>query len=63
MELVWNNPSPNRRAYRAPVWEVLRRNGTRKLISTHEIYGIAEHKLDLPAKEAINDLPGFFFCF
>ena len=63
MELVWNNPNPNRTVYRPALWEVLSRNGTPRLISAHEIQGFAKRKLDSTAKEAFNDLQGLFFCF
>jgi hypothetical protein len=63
MELLWNNPSPNRTVYRPSVWEVLDRNGTSRVISAHEIQSIAEHKLPRAAKEAFNDLQTLFFCF
>lgn len=66
MELVWNNPSPNRTIYRAPVWEIIRRNGTGRIISAHEIQAIADRKLDYRAKEVFNDSQVSFlayFCF
>jgi hypothetical protein len=66
MELVWNNPSPNRTVYRPPVWEVIRRNGTSKVIPTHEIQAIAVRKLNHRVKEACNDSQALFspyFCF
>jgi hypothetical protein len=66
MELVWNNPSPNRTVYRPPGWEVIRRNGTRKVIPAHEIRTIAVRKLNHRVKEVCNDSQAFlspYFCF
>ena len=56
MELVWNNPSPNRTAYRPPVWEVIGRNGVTRLISEDELQAIAERKLIHKAKDVLNEL-------
>jgi hypothetical protein len=63
MELVWNNPSPNRTVYRPSVWEVIRRNGTSRVIPAHEIQAIADRKLDHRAKEVFNDLQTLFSLY
>jgi len=66
MELVWNNPSPNRTVYRPPVWEVINRDGTRRVISGHEVQAIVKSKVDHGAKDVLNQLKArvpFFNCF
>ena len=66
MELVWNNRSPNRTVYRPAVWEVIRRNGTSRVIPVHEIQSIADRKLDHGVKEVFNDSQALlapYFCF
>jgi len=63
MELVWNNPSPNRTAYRPPVWEVIGRNGVARVISDGEIQAIAERKLIHSAKDVLNQLQAWVLCF
>ncbi len=65
MELVWNNPSPNRTVYRPSAWEVIRKNGTRKVVRADEIQTIADQKADHGAKQVSNDLQPLFspyFC-
>ena len=52
MELAWNNPAPNRTAYRAPAWEVTYKDGSSKVISAHELRAITNRKLDDGVKEA-----------
>jgi hypothetical protein len=66
VELVWNNPSPNRTVYRSPVWEVIRTNGTRRVIPAHEIQAMADSKPDYGVKEVSSDLQTLsspYFCF
>lgn len=66
MELVWNNPSPNRTVYRPPVWEVIGRDGTSRVISDHEVQAIAARRLDHGAKDVLNELQTGFslsYCF
>ena len=66
MELVWNNPNPNRTIYRPPVWELIRRNGTSRLILAHQIQAVADRTPDPGVKEVFNDsqtvlAPYFYF--
>lgn len=66
MELVWNNPSPNRTAHRPLVWELLRRNGTSRVISDNEVQAMADRKLVHGANEALTEVQTAFaayFCF
>ena len=66
MELVWNNPNPKRTIYRPPVWELIRRNGTSRLILARQIQAIANRKLDPGVKEVCNDSQtalATYFCF
>jgi hypothetical protein len=66
MELVWNNPSPNRTVDRPTVWEVFRRDGTSRAILAHDTRAIADRTLELRIKEEFNDLQTLFssgFCF
>jgi len=66
MELIWSNPSPNRTVYRSPVWEVIRTNGTSRVIHVRQVRGIADLKLGHGAKEIFNDLQtslSVYFCF
>jgi hypothetical protein len=66
MELIWNNPSPNQTVYRPAVWEVIRRNGTSRVIPAHEIQAIAERKRNHGVKEVSSDLQTLFspyVCF
>ena len=64
MELVWNNPSPNRTVYRPPVWEVIHRDGSSRAILAHEIQAINCHKLEDGMKEAVAVVAtGLVFCF
>jgi hypothetical protein len=66
MELLWNNPNPNRTLHRPPVWQVIRRDGTRRSISDHEVQAIAEREVDPSANDALSPLQArvpLFYCF
>jgi hypothetical protein len=52
MELVWNNPSPNRKVYRPSVWEVMHKEGSSRVIPVHEIQAITSRILERGVKEA-----------
>lgn len=56
MELVWNNPNPNRTIYRPPMWEVIGRNGATRVISDDELQAIAKRKPSRSAKDVLNQL-------
>ena len=55
MELAWNNPSPNRTVNRPSAWQVIRRDGTSRVIATHEMQATAGHNLEHGVKEVFND--------
>ena len=64
MELVWDNPNPNRTVERPSVWEVVRRNGSSKIVSVGEIQRISARKL--AARDALRELQtplAVFLCF
>lgn len=66
MELVRNNSNPNRTIYRPPLWEVIRRNRTTRIIPAHEIQAIADRKLDHRVKEGFNNSQSVlvpYICF
>lgn len=52
MELVWNNPSPNRTVYRPAVWEVIHKDGSSRVIPVDEIQAITCRKLEHGVKDA-----------
>jgi len=59
VELVWNNPKPNRTIDRPAVWEVTRRNGTTTFINTHTVQAVADRDRDDGEEEIFND----YLCF
>jgi hypothetical protein len=66
VELVWNNPNPNRIAYRPSAWEVIGRDGTTKVVAADEIHAIADPKLAHGEKNVRDDVKTSFaayFCF
>ena len=66
MELIWNNPSPNRTADRPLEWEVISRNGTSTVIRADEIQAVRDRKVNRAVKEAVNDVQtvlSAYFCF
>lgn len=44
MDLVWNNPRPNRTVDRPLGWEIVRRNGTRRVLPDPGIQAISDCK-------------------
>ncbi len=66
MELVWNNPNPSRTAYRPPMWELIGRDGTTKLVTADEIQVVADRKLGRDVKDVVDRVAtpfSAYFCF
>jgi len=66
MELVWNNPSPDRTVDRPAAWEVIGRDGTKRVFSTDEVQAIADRKIAHRANDAthgMESLVSLYFCF
>jgi len=66
MEVVWNNPRPNRTLHRASLWEVVARDGTTMVISSDEVQAIADRKMAHGVKDVTNgseSLLSLYFCF
>lgn len=66
MDLVWNNPNPDRTANRPPAWEVVARDGTMRVISADEVRAEAGRKIAHDVKDVANaseSLLSLSFCF
>jgi hypothetical protein len=66
MELVWDNPSPNRTLDRPAIWEVVARDGTTSVISVDEIQAFADRKTSHGVNEIVSgleSLASLYFCF
>ena len=66
MEVVWNNPRPNRTLHRASLWEVVARDGTTMVISADEVQAMAGRRMGEKLDSDANGLENAFslyFCF
>jgi len=66
MELVWNNPNPDRTANRPPACEVVARDGTRRVVSADEVQAMADGEIAHDVKDVANaseSLLSLYFCF